>query len=222
MLLDRIGGGEWSAYGALEETLRHHIDREENGLFPATAVAVDGDSWEEIDRLTHAFNHAHHREHAHTEAELLELARSRPVVTQPDTGFGVRRATVADAAELLALWRQAGLTIRRPETVAAELASVLALHPQLVLVATAGDSIVGSVVGTWDGRRGRVSRLATRRDWRGRGIAGALLASVEDGVRTLGGHEVDLVIDADDYPLVGFYEAHGYATADLIFLEKRL
>lgn len=221
-LLDRIDGGDWAAYADLEETLRHHIDREENGLFPATAVAVDGDVWEEIDRRTHAFNHAHHREHGHTEAELLELARARPVIARSASSFGVRPATVADAAELLALWRQAGLTVRRSETVANELASVIALHPQLVLVAVAGDSIVGSVLGTWDGRRGRVSRLATRRDWRGRGIAGALLTAVEDGVRALGGHEVDLVIDADDYPLVGFYESRGYATADLIFLEKQL
>jgi ribosomal protein S18 acetylase RimI-like enzyme len=222
VLLGRLDGGDWSAYGELEETLRHHIDREENGFFPATAVAVDGDVWEEIDRLTHAFNHAHHREHAHTEAELLELARSRPVITEPDEAYALRRATVADAAELLSLWRQAGLAIRRPDAVAAELASVTALHPDLVLVAVTGDSIVGSVVGTWDGRRGWVSRLATRRDWRGRGVAGALLTAVEDGVRALGGTEVALAIDADDYPLVGFYEGHGYATADLIFLEKPL
>ena len=69
VLVDRIAGGDWAAYTDLEEVLRGHIDREENGLFPATAVAVDGDVWEEIDRLTHDFNHAHHREHGHTEGE---------------------------------------------------------------------------------------------------------------------------------------------------------
>lgn len=77
-LLDRIDGGDWAAYSELEEMLRNHIDREENGLFPATAVAVDGDTWEEIDRLTHAFNHTHHREHAVTEAERLDLERAHP------------------------------------------------------------------------------------------------------------------------------------------------
>ena len=68
-LVARIAGGEWDAYAELEETLRHHIDREENGLFPATAVAVDGDVWEVIDELTHVFDHDHDREHFHTEAE---------------------------------------------------------------------------------------------------------------------------------------------------------
>lgn len=249
-LVERISAGEWDAYAALEEALRHHIDREENGLFPATAVAVDGTTWEEIDRLTHAFNHAHHREHAHSEAEAFgvrsgvpdgpdltppaakEPGRTPaaqhltgpdvPPVVSLDDPYVVRRATPADAAELVALWRQSGLDVPTPELVAEELASVAALHPQLALVATAGESIVGSILGTWDGRRAWINRLATRRDWRGRGVAGALLETVEDAVRALGGRKVNLLIEADNYGVVDYYEAHGYATDDLIFMEKFL
>lgn len=69
--VDRIAAGDWDAFTELEDTLRHHIDREENGLFPATAVAVDGDTWEAIDELTHEFNHEHHREHLETEIEHI-------------------------------------------------------------------------------------------------------------------------------------------------------
>lgn len=32
--------------------LRHHIDREDNGLFPASAIALDGPEWEEVDDVT--------------------------------------------------------------------------------------------------------------------------------------------------------------------------
>ena len=230
-LIERIAAGEWDAYAPLEEALRHHIDREENGLFPATAVAVDGTTWEEIDRLTHEFNHAHHREHAHSEAEAFgvphETARTpsaqpaSPVVSLDDP-YLLRQATPADAAELVALWRQSGLDVPTPELVAEELASVSALHPQLALVATAGGSIVGSILGTWDGRRAWINRLATRRDWRGRGVAGALLEAVEDAVRALGGRKVNLLIEADNYGVVDYYEARGYATDDLIFMEKYL
>ncbi|GEL18055.1 hemerythrin domain-containing protein [Pseudonocardia asaccharolytica] len=39
--LDRIAKGELSGAGAFIDLLRRHIDREENGLFPAAAVAVD-------------------------------------------------------------------------------------------------------------------------------------------------------------------------------------
>lgn len=220
VLVARIEDGDWDAYADLEQTLRHHIDREENGLFPATAVAVDGEVWAEIDRLTHDFNHAHDREHAHTEAELLAL-KNQPVVASGG-GYSIRRAAIEDAAELIALWAQAGLRIRRPELVGGELASVLALHPQLVLVAVAGDSIVGSVLGTWDGRRGWVNRLATRCDWQSRGVASALLAEVEARVADLGGTKINLLIEADNYEVVGYYERHGYAADDLIFMEKYL
>lgn len=61
----RISAGEWALIHEFEVTLRHHIDKEENGLFPATAVAVDGPTWERIDELTHEFDHATGREHDH-------------------------------------------------------------------------------------------------------------------------------------------------------------
>jgi hemerythrin-like domain-containing protein len=51
-LVDRIAGGEWGAYTDLEELLRGHIDREENGLFPAAAIAFAGMEWERVAALT--------------------------------------------------------------------------------------------------------------------------------------------------------------------------
>ncbi|WP_347348500.1 hemerythrin domain-containing protein [Nigerium sp.] len=63
--LQRIENGEWHVYQKFEDTLRHHIDREENGLFPATAVMLDGETWDMIDDLTHEFDHEQGREHEH-------------------------------------------------------------------------------------------------------------------------------------------------------------
>lgn len=34
---------------ALENLLRRHIDKEENGIFPAAAVALDGAAWDRIE-----------------------------------------------------------------------------------------------------------------------------------------------------------------------------
>ena len=61
----RIAAGDWTVFEQFEITLRHHIDKEENGLFPATAVAVDGPTWERIDELTHEYDHATGRDHGH-------------------------------------------------------------------------------------------------------------------------------------------------------------
>ena len=47
-----VRAGDHAAYPAFEDLLRHHIDREDNGLFPAAAIALDGPDWVEVDGST--------------------------------------------------------------------------------------------------------------------------------------------------------------------------
>lgn len=63
--LEAILDGDLASYPAFEDALRRHIDHEENGLFPAAAVSIDGDTWEEIGRLTHEYDHAEGIDHEH-------------------------------------------------------------------------------------------------------------------------------------------------------------
>ena len=51
-LLDRVDAGSHSLVPDLEKMLRAHIDREENGLFPAAAIAFAGPEWERVVALT--------------------------------------------------------------------------------------------------------------------------------------------------------------------------
>jgi len=51
-LLDRIEDGSHDLVQTFETLLRAHIDREENGLFPAAAVAFAGPEWGRVDTLT--------------------------------------------------------------------------------------------------------------------------------------------------------------------------
>ena len=43
--LARVADGDHSDVQELENLLRRHIDKEENGIFPAAAVALDGAAW---------------------------------------------------------------------------------------------------------------------------------------------------------------------------------
>ena len=52
--LARIRAGEHASYPSFDRSLRLHIDREENGLFPAAAVAFAGPEWEQVAALTPA------------------------------------------------------------------------------------------------------------------------------------------------------------------------
>lgn len=64
-LLDAIVDGDHSLMETFEKALRDHIHKEDNGLFPAAAMGLDGDEWVEIDEVTHEHDHATGTAHAH-------------------------------------------------------------------------------------------------------------------------------------------------------------
>ncbi len=133
----------------------------------------------------------------------------------------IRTANTHDAGKLVALWREAGLRFD-PSAVAAELRSVLD-RDDLVLVDVDDEGeIAGAVLGTFDGRRGWVNRLAVREDMRGNGVGGRLLAELERRLTALGCRKVNLLIEPDNSPATGFYARQGYRPDDLIFMEKHL
>jgi ribosomal protein S18 acetylase RimI-like enzyme len=133
----------------------------------------------------------------------------------------IRSATVADAPRLIELWTAAGLKFRA-EDVPAELAAVLDRDPDLVLVAEDASGLTAAVLGTFDGRRGWVNRLATRADLRGRGQASAVLAELELRLGAKGCRKVNLLVEPDNEQVTGFYRRSGYAEDQLIFMEKWL
>jgi len=132
-----------------------------------------------------------------------------------------RTATLADFDGMVALWKAAGLRFR-VEPVAEELATVLEHDPDLVLVVEDGGSVVASVLGTWDGRRGWVNRLATHPGHRGRGLARLLVTELETRLRAKGCRKVNLLIEPDNAAVVTWYERLGYRREDLIFMDKFL
>jgi GNAT superfamily N-acetyltransferase len=85
-----------------------------------------------------------------------------------------------------------------------------------------GGELIGSVVGSFDGRRGWLNRLATDPTHRGRGIAKALLAAVHTRLAALGCRKVNLLIEPENADVLPFYAAAGYAVDDLIFMERWL
>ena len=70
--LSDVVPGDLAAMARFEDALREHIDKEDNGLFPAAAVSLGGDDWIEVHETTpHSHGpgeplHTHaHGEHAH-------------------------------------------------------------------------------------------------------------------------------------------------------------
>lgn len=48
----RAGAVDMALVDRFVHDLRHHIDREDNGLFPASAIALEGPDWEEVTDVT--------------------------------------------------------------------------------------------------------------------------------------------------------------------------
>jgi GNAT superfamily N-acetyltransferase len=131
----------------------------------------------------------------------------------------IRVATIRDTAELIDLWRSAGLRFH-PDLVERELTAML--PDGLVLVDEEAGELAGTVFGTYDSTRGWIHRLATRPDHRGRGIASALLAELERRLRAVGCPKVNLLIEPGHAAVASFYARLGYRPDELLFMEKWL
>jgi ribosomal protein S18 acetylase RimI-like enzyme len=133
----------------------------------------------------------------------------------------IRTPNTLDADRLVSLWREAGLRFDAA-TVAVELRSVLDRDDLVLVDVDDGGEIVGAVLGTFDGRRGWVNRLAVRKNMQGRGVGARLLAELERRLTALGCRKVNVLIEPENSSAAGFYARHGYQPDNLIFMEKHL
>jgi ribosomal protein S18 acetylase RimI-like enzyme len=94
--------------------------------------------------------------------------------------------------------------------------------PDLFLVAEIGDEIVGSVMGGYDGHRGSVYYLGVHPEFRGRGIANAMLNRLEKKLIARGCPKILISVREDNDMVIGMYERLGYEQQDVVSLGRRL
>lgn len=134
----------------------------------------------------------------------------------------VRVATDADIDPILALWGQAGMSADTDEA-RDDLARTRAHDTGLVLVAELDERVVGTVTGSWDGRRGWIMRLAVEPPARRRGVASALVAEVEARLRARGATQVNLLVLAENRDALAFWRERGYRSmAPVVLLTRRV
>ncbi len=123
----------------------------------------------------------------------------------------IREFAIDDYDAVYALWRDAGEGVRlRPSDERAEIAKKLTRDPDLFLVAEIDGTLVGVIIGAWDGRRGWLHHLAVHSDCRRQGVASALLDEVERRLAARGCLKVNLLVHRDSAGARCLYEQRGY------------
>lgn len=132
----------------------------------------------------------------------------------PD-GISIRELRPADLAvdypAVTRLWAEAGLPFRphgrdRVERVAVELQRGTACF----LLAEDAGRLVGVVIGTHDGRKGWINRLAVLPAYRRRGIAARLVRKVEDRLAAAGIEITAALIESPNVASLAFFRSIGY------------
>jgi ribosomal protein S18 acetylase RimI-like enzyme len=132
----------------------------------------------------------------------------------------IRVCRQEDIEAVLELWRQAGAIPSVTDT-APDLHRAITEGPAHVLVAEAGGRLVGSIIGTFDGWRGNIYRLAVDPDYRRQGIARALVAEVEKRLSEQGAKRITALVEKNHPLAMNFWDAVGYRVDERIVRRVR-
>ena len=132
----------------------------------------------------------------------------------------IRRFELEDHPAAAALW-EAAEGMSAPSR--GEVERKLERDPELFLVAEDGASLVGAVMGSYDGRRGWIFRLAVHPARRREGIGRALVEELERRYVAMGVRRLRLLTLSDNHGARAFWEHLGYGGfEDVVLFAKDL
>jgi ribosomal protein S18 acetylase RimI-like enzyme len=136
------------------------------------------------------------------------------------SGLLIRSCRLEEVEPVLDLWRQADATPSVTDT-ADDVRRAVAASPSFVLVAEQDGRVVGSIIGTFDGWRGNIYRLAVHPAYRRRGVARALVAEVEARLAQQGAKRITALVEKEHPWATSFWEAMGYSLDNRIVRHVR-
>jgi len=135
----------------------------------------------------------------------------------------IRKFQIEDYEAVISLWKIGEIPYKpRGRDTRDKILEEITKETAIFLVAEIDGQVVGSVLGTHDGRKGWINRLATAPEFRQRGIARLLLKEAEDKIHELGIEIIACLIEDYNRGSMDFFQHAGYTKhTDIIYFTKR-
>ena len=134
----------------------------------------------------------------------------------------IRKFHMNDYEDVVALWEEAGIHYKRNgRENHLRMEKELKTGQAIFLVAEADKKVIGVVLGTHDGRKGWINRLAVARDFRQRHIASELVAAAETRLKEQGIDVIACLIESENSISRTFFSKIGYTKAPVEYFSKK-
>ena len=134
----------------------------------------------------------------------------------------IREFTMDDYEKVVAIWEEAGIHYRpNGRESRTQMAKELKAGQAIFLVAAADQRIAGVVLGTHDGRKGWINRLAVAKDFRRQNIASKLVATLEIRLKALGIEITAGLIEPENTASKSFFYKMEYTKVPVEYFSKR-
>ena len=134
----------------------------------------------------------------------------------------IRQFKPEDYDRIISLWSSANLPVRpKGRDSYKKISGQVGNGNTILLVAELNGEIVGTVLGTHDGRKGWINRLAVDAEFRGKNIAKRLVSELENWFEKSGLEVFACVIDSENTISMGLFKNIGYEEWDVRYFSKR-
>lgn len=135
----------------------------------------------------------------------------------------IRPLTIDSYDEIIALWDKGGLPYKPiGRDSREEMKKQFAQDPDLIMGAFEKEELIGVILGTDDGRKGWINRLAVALKHRRKGVAEELIAALESNLKKRGRRIICTLVEDWNNASLSLFKKTGYVKHDDIFyLSKR-
>lgn len=133
--------------------------------------------------------------------------------------------TIREYDDLLALWDRCGLPYDKNGRDSREKIEQQLYDDHVVILTLKTDEgrLVGSIIGSYDGRKAWINRLAVDPDFRGRRLAARLIEEVEAHLAEMGAAIFGALIEDLNFPSMAAFKHCGYEGWDtIVYFRKKL